>query len=259
MGERTGPIHPTTGRSGVSRWLPWSMRVPLLAALLLLVFTVGCARDVATAPTEAASSASEPVPSSSEAQTPQPSDTETSMTETDETQPVRTELATFGAGCFWCVEAVFERLDGVEDVTSGYMGGHVENPTYKQICTGTTGHAEVVQITFRPDVIEYAELLDWFWRSHDPTTLNRQGADVGTQYRSAIFTHSEEQAAVARKSLAAADLSGAFADPIVTEITPASTYYEAEVGHQDYYRLNARAPYCQVVIRPKLDKLGLTE
>lgn len=251
----------TTGRGRASRWLPRTMRAPVLALLLLplLVFSVACTRDVASAPSEPTSVAPESVPNPSESEAPQPPDTETSMSETDESQPVRTELATFGAGCFWCVEAVFEQLEGVEDVTSGYMGGHVDNPTYKQICTGTTGHAEVVQVTFRPDVIEYSELLDWFWRSHDPTTLNRQGADVGTQYRSAIFTHSEEQTAVARKSLAAADLSGAFADPIVTEITPASTYYEAEVGHQDYYRLNARAPYCQAVIRPKLDKLGLTE
>ena len=168
-----------------------------------------------------------------------------------------TELATFGAGCFWCVEAVLEQLDGVHDVTSGYMGGEVDNPTYREVCTGATGHAEVVQASFDPAVISYEVLLEWFWRLHDPTTLNRQGADAGTQYRSAIFYHSEAQREAAEKSLVAADASGAFDDPIVTEISPVSTYYTGEEYHQDYYRANKEAGYCRMVIRPKLDKLGL--
>lgn len=165
------------------------------------------------------------------------------------------ETATFGAGCFWCVEAVFENIDGVQAVESGYMGGQVKDPTYREICTGTTGHAEVTRIEFDPAVVSYETLLDWLWRSHDPTTLNRQGADRGTQYRSAIFYHSEAQRQAAELSKAAA--LAEFAQPIVTEITAAETFYPAEAYHQDYYRLNQSAPYCQMVIRPKLNKLAL--
>ncbi|MCI0588088.1 MAG: peptide-methionine (S)-S-oxide reductase MsrA [Planctomycetes bacterium] len=168
-----------------------------------------------------------------------------------------TEIATFGAGCFWCVEAVLEQLDGVLDVKSGYMGGKVANPSYKQVCSGTTGHAEVVQVTFDPKRISYATLLDWFWRLHDPTTLNRQGNDMGTQYRSAVFTHSEEQRKAAEASLEAVEKSGAFEDPIVTEIVAAGPFYSAEAYHQDYYRGNREQGYCRAVIAPKLDKLGL--
>lgn len=165
------------------------------------------------------------------------------------------ETATFGAGCFWCVEAVFENLDGVKAVESGYMGGETKNPSYREVSRGTTGHAEVTRIYFDPEKITYETLLDWLWRSHDPTTLNRQGADVGTQYRSAIFYHSEAQREAAEDSKAAAQQM--FGDPIVTEITPASEFYMAEDYHQDYYRLNKTAPYCQMVIRPKLEKLNL--
>lgn len=164
-------------------------------------------------------------------------------------------IATFGAGCFWCVEAVFENLDGVHAVESGYMGGEVDDPSYREVCSGTTGHAEVTQIHFDPDVIDYGTLLDLLWRSHDPTTLNRQGADSGTQYRSAIFYHDAEQRAAAEASKTAAQKH--FDRPIVTEITEASTFYPAEDYHQDYYRLNPSAPYCQMVIRPKLQKLDL--
>lgn len=174
------------------------------------------------------------------------------MTEEEKTS---LETATFGAGCFWCVEAVFENIDGVKAVESGYMGGQVKDPTYREICTGTTGHAEVTRIYFDPGVVSYETLLDWLWRSHDPTTLNRQGVDVGTQYRSAIFYHSEAQRATAEASKAAAQKD--FERPIVTEITPAQEFYEAEDYHQDYYRLNKSAPYCQMVIRPKLKKLDL--
>ena len=170
-------------------------------------------------------------------------------------EPENLETATFGAGCFWCVEAVFELLEGVHAVESGYMGGAVENPTYRAVCEGTTGHAEVTQIRFDPAIISFETLLDWLWRSHDPTTLNRQGYDVGTQYRSAIFYHSEAQKSLAEQSKAAAQ--GMFEDPIVTEITAASTYYPAEDYHQDYYRQNGSQPYCARIIRPKLQKLGL--
>jgi peptide-methionine (S)-S-oxide reductase len=182
--------------------------------------------------------------------------TDPTPTDSPDSSP-RVETATLGAGCFWCVEAVLQQLDGVQDVTSGYMGGAVENPTYEAVCSGTTGHAEVVQVTFDPAVISYADLLQWFWKLHDPTTLNRQGADVGTQYRSVIFTHSAEQEkqAQASKLLAAKD----FERPIVTEISSASTYYEAESDHQDYYALNRQQGYCRAVIRPKLEKLGLED
>lgn len=167
------------------------------------------------------------------------------------------QTATFGAGCFWCVEAVLEQLDGVLSVTSGYMGGATDSPTYQDVCTGETGHAEVVQVEFDPSKVSYATLLDWFFKLHDPTTLNRQGADVGTQYRSVIFTYSPEQraAAEAAKERAAA----ASTRPVVTEIADAGAFHKAESYHQDYYRQNRGQPYCQAVIRPKLTKLGLDE
>ena len=164
-------------------------------------------------------------------------------------------IATFGAGCFWCVEAVFEQLDGVHAVESGYMGGEVLDPTYREICSGKSGHAEVTQIHYDPKIVSYETLLDWLWRSHDPTTLNRQGPDIGTQYRSAIFYHNDDQREAAEASKVAAQKD--FAATIVTEITAATTYYPAEDYHQDYYRLNPNAPYCQIVIRPKLEKLAL--
>ena len=169
------------------------------------------------------------------------------------------ELATFGAGCFWCVEAVLERIEGVNDVTSGYMGGSVVNPTYQEVCAGTTGHAEVVQVHFDPTKLSYEKLLDYFWRLHDPTTLNRQGADVGTQYRSAIYFHSDDQQTIAEASKHKWDESGGFADKIVTEITAAGVYYLAEEYHQDYYRRNPDQGYCRVVIRPKLEKFDKLE
>lgn len=165
------------------------------------------------------------------------------------------ETITLGAGCFWCVEAVYQRLDGVESAVSGYMGGHVDNPTYKQVTTGATGHAEVIQVKFDPNVTDLKTLVDFFWESHDPTTLNRQGADVGTQYRSAIYYETDEQRAIAEASKAEA--SGKFSRPIVTEITAASTFYPAEDYHQEFYELNKTYPYCRAVITPKLKKLGL--
>jgi peptide-methionine (S)-S-oxide reductase len=163
-------------------------------------------------------------------------------------------VATFGAGCFWCVEAVFQQLKGVERVASGYAGGKVENPTYRQVCTGTTGHAEAIQVTFDPEVISFEDLLEVLWRTHDPTTLNRQGADVGTQYRSVIFYHDDGQRAAAEKSKRAAQASGLWADPIVTEIVPFTNFYEAEDYHQNYYRENPDQTYCRLVIDPKIRK-----
>ena len=164
----------------------------------------------------------------------------------------RREVATLAGGCFWCLEAVYEQLRGVEKVVSGYAGGHVPNPTYRAVCEGTTGHAEVVQVTFDPSVVSYREILEVFFTIHDPTTLNRQGADVGTQYRSAIFTHSPGQADEAER--AKAEAQRLWDDPIVTEIAPLGEFYPAEDYHQEYYRNNQRQPYCQVVIAPKVSK-----
>jgi peptide-methionine (S)-S-oxide reductase len=168
------------------------------------------------------------------------------------------ELATFGAGCFWCVEAVFQEIKGVSSVVSGYAGGHVENPTYEQVVTGTTGHAEVTQIQFDPEQLSFEELLEVFFGTHDPTTLNRQGNDVGTQYRSVIFYHNEEQKETAEKVKARIDSSNTWNDPIVTEIVPFTKFFKAEDYHQNYYRNNPSQAYCRYVIRPKLDKLERT-
>lgn len=165
------------------------------------------------------------------------------------------QKATFGAGCFWCVEAVFERLDGVIDVIPGYSGGHKKNPTYREICTGTTGHAEVAQITFDPKIITFNDLLNMFWKSHDPTTKNRQGNDVGTQYRSAIFYHDNKQKSIAEDSKNMVDNSNIFLNPIITEITKLDKFWTAEDYHNNYYNNNMDQPYCRVVIKPKLDKL----
>ena len=166
-------------------------------------------------------------------------------------------VATLAGGCFWCLEAVYDELQGVEDVVSGYTGGAVASPSYQLICTGTTGHAEVIQITFNPAVIDFAGVLEHFWKLHDPTTLNQQGNDVGTQYRSAIFYHSEKQKEIAEAAIKKKDEAGVFHSPIVTEVTAVEKFYEAEKYHQDYYRNNKAVPYCQFVITPKLDKLGL--
>jgi peptide-methionine (S)-S-oxide reductase len=165
------------------------------------------------------------------------------------------ETATLGAGCFWCVEAVFQQLKGVESVTSGYSGGHVKNPSYREVCNGTTGHAEAVQIKYDPDKISFEQILDVFWKTHDPTTLNRQGPDIGTQYRSAIFYHNEEQKRIAQESKEKMNQSGYFDDPIVTEIEPYENFYVAEDYHQDFYKNNPNQPYCRFRIDPKIDKL----
>src|SRR5256712_12554958 len=167
---------------------------------------------------------------------------------------MRTEIATLAGGCFWCLEAVFDDLEGVEGVVSGYSGGSVPNPTYKHVCTGDTGHAEVVQVTFNPDVISYRDLLRVFLTVHDPTTLNRQGADVGTQYRSAIFYHSPEQKAAAEQVIAEIEREGVWSRPIVTEVAPLKVFYPAEDYHVDYYANNPNQGYCRVVIDPKVAK-----
>lgn len=174
--------------------------------------------------------------------------------QTTETVNKGNDTAIFGAGCFWCVEAVFLELEGVISVTSGYSGGDVKNPTYREVSYGKTGHAEVCRIIFDPSKISYSDLLQAFWSSHDPTTLNRQGNDAGTQYRSAIFYLNNEQKELAEKYKKELDGSGAFTDKIVTEITPFSEFYVAEDYHQDYYNLNGDQPYCQFVIKPKVEK-----
>ncbi len=167
---------------------------------------------------------------------------------------VKTDTATFGTGCFWCTEALFQQLDGVLKVTSGYSGGHVANPTYEEVCSKTTGHAEVCQVVYDPAKISYDELLEVFWQTHDPTTLNRQGNDEGPQYRSVIFYHSEEQRKKAEHYKAALDKSGAFERPIITAIEAYRNFYPAENYHQDYYKRNGSQPYCYYVIRPKVEK-----
>ena len=168
--------------------------------------------------------------------------------------PESPALATFGAGCFWCVEAVFQEVEGVLSVESGYSGGATENPAYKEVCAGTTGHAEVCQIRFDPAKVSYEKLLEVFWKTHDPTTLNRQGNDEGTQYRSVIFAHDERQKKVAEEIKARLDASGAWERPIVTEIVPFRKFHKAEDYHQDYFRQNPDQGYCRFVIRPKMEK-----
>ena len=167
----------------------------------------------------------------------------------------QSEVATLGGGCFWCVEAVYQRVDGIISVKPGYAGGHIHKPTYKQICTGTTGHAEVAKIEFDPTVINYEQILNVFWQAHDPTTLNRQGNDVGTQYRSVIFYHNDDQKTRAERSKINAEDSEYWANPIVTEITLLNNYSDAEDYHHNYYNDNPNQPYCLFVIKPKLDKL----
>jgi peptide-methionine (S)-S-oxide reductase len=175
------------------------------------------------------------------------------MTTTIETNDTM-QLATFGNGCFWCTEAIFEQLKGVIKAESGYMGGKVKNPSYKEVCSGLTGHAEVIQILYNSQEISFVELLEVFWATHDPTTLNRQGNDVGTQYRSVIFYHNDEQKSIAEEYKQKLDASGAYTNPIVTEISPKEVFYVAENYHQDYFNQNGNEPYCRFVIQPKMDK-----
>ena len=168
------------------------------------------------------------------------------------------EVATLGGGCFWCLEAIYQDVKGVHQVASGYAGGYAVDPTYQAVCAGTTGHAEVVQVTFNPSIISYEDILFIFWRIHDPTTLNRQGADVGTQYRSIILTHNDQQKQKAERSLAETDASGLWSYPIVTEVAPLTIFYQAETYHQNYYNDNGSQPYCRFVIDPKVRKFRKT-
>ena len=165
------------------------------------------------------------------------------------------ETATLGAGCFWCVEAIFQNLKGVDAVVSGYAGGMGKNPTYQQVCGGNTGHAEVIQLTFNPAIISYKDVLDIFWRTHDPTTLNRQGHDIGTAYRSVIFYHDDTQKQTAETSRETTQTSGLWSNPVVTEITKFTNFYQGEDYHQNYYKLNPQQPYCRAIITPKMQKL----
>ncbi|MBN9119656.1 MAG: peptide-methionine (S)-S-oxide reductase MsrA [Planctomycetes bacterium] len=173
----------------------------------------------------------------------------------DPAPPGETEVATFGSGCFWCTEAVFQQIRGVKTVESGYSGGWVKNPSYEDVCTGRTGHAEVVQVTFDPRAVTFAELLEVFWRSHDPTTKDRQGNDRGSQYRSAVFYHSERQKQLAERYKQKIDEAGVFRDPVVTEIAPFTEFFRATEDHQNFYATNPRQGYCRVVIGPKVEKL----
>lgn len=173
---------------------------------------------------------------------------------TQKTMSTSLETATLGSGCFWCTEAFFLEVKGIESVVSGYSGGKVKNPTYREVCTGLTGHAEVIQVKFDPKVISYADVLEIFWNTHDPTTLNKQGADEGPQYRSVVFYHNDAQKKTAEEYKSQLDKSGVFKNPIVTEISPFSVFYPAEEYHQNYYALNPNQGYCQYVIRPKVEK-----
>ena len=172
------------------------------------------------------------------------------MNELNKTQAT----ATLGTGCFWCTEAVFQQLQGVEKVTNGYSGGQAENPTYKQVCNGDTGHAECLNIAYHPSIISFEELLEVFWKTHDPTTLNRQGNDVGTQYRSVVFYHNDEQKKIVENQIAKLNKSGSWNNPIVTTLEPFVKFYAAEDYHQDYFNNNGGNPYCQMVVRPKVEK-----
>ncbi len=180
------------------------------------------------------------------------------MTEPNNNDPQKTETATFGNGCFWCTEAVFQLLDGVISVKSGYSGGDMANPDYKTVCTGITGHAECLEIVYDPARLSFADLLEVFWKTHDPTTLNRQGNDVGSQYRSVVFYHNEEQKTQAQQYMEQLDKSGVFSNPIVTTLEPYTKFYPAENYHDNYYKQNGIAPYCQFVVKPKVDKFKKT-
>ena len=188
------------------------------------------------------------------AQTPKNTPMNNTKGENPETASRHSDTATFGAGCFWCVEAQFKMLEGVLDVRSGYSGGHVKNPSYKEVCTGTTGHAEVCQIVFDPSIISYDELLSAFWQAHDPTQLNRQGNDIGTQYRSVIFYHNETQRRLATEYKDKLNREKVYKDPVVTELSSFTAFYPAEDYHRDYFELHGEEPYCNFVVRPKVEK-----
>ncbi len=221
----------------------------LFLAGMIAMVAVGCQPAHATGDAPAPKEAKPETPPSKDEK---PKAKETKPMPNDSNTTLKT--ATFGAGCFWCVEAVFQELKGVKKVVSGYTGGHVANPTYQEVCEGTTGHAEVAQITYDPTEVSFKDLLEVFWKTHDPTTLNRQGADQGTQYRSAVFYADDEQKKLAEEYKTKLNESGAFNKPIVTEITKLDKFYPAENYHQNYYRSNPNQRYCQFIIVPKLEK-----
>ena len=227
-----------------------------IALVLAFLIPIGCKAEVSPERTEGDPQQSTPKES---AQGTQPETPAEPMSNPTEPKPQELQTATLGAGCYWCIEAVLLQIDGVEKVASGFMGGEDPNATYSQVCSGTTGHAEVVEVTFDPAVLPYEELLDWFFRLHDPTTLNRQGGDRGTQYRSVIFYHDEEQKSQAETAKRETEATGYYKAPIVTEISPVSLFIEGPKDHQDYYSQNSSQDYCQAVIAPKLRKLGLED
>lgn len=233
-------MRPPNHRSPRPTYSPWACM-----ALALALATCGC---------EQPASGIDPTPSSTLSNI---MNSEQSSTPPANDATARTLKATFGGGCFWCVEAVFEHLPGVVSAVSGYAGGDVKDPTYEQVCSGGTGHAEVVQVEFDPKVVTYEKLLETFFAAHDPTTPNRQGADVGTQYRSIIFTHDEQQQTSAAKLIASLNTTDAFGAPVVTKVEPIGDFYPAEPYHQDYFANNPDKGYCRVMIAPKLKKLGL--
>jgi peptide-methionine (S)-S-oxide reductase len=230
------------------------MKPALFLATALLA--ASCSAPPPSAETAKPEASKPTTPTASETKTPPAASPAPAAKETT-AMPAKNEVATFATGCYWCTEAIFQRIDGVVSVRSGFTGGTVPNPTYEQCCTGETGHAEAVEVTFDPSRTSYETLLDWFWRMHDPTTLNRQGADEGTQYRSAIFWHTDAQRAAAEKAKKEAQAS--FKDPIVTEIAKAGAFYPAPAYHDDYYNKNTSQGYCRAVIAPKLHKLKLDE
>jgi peptide-methionine (S)-S-oxide reductase len=226
----------------------------ILSTAIAFTFLPGCGRSEAGDGAASQTYSKEKNAMQNHSERPQDS-SDTPQGSSDKPMPAITDTAVFGGGCFWCIEAVYDRIEGVISVEAGYAGGTVENPTYEQVCSGSTGHAEVARIVFDPGKTSFTELLEVFWHAHDPTTMNRQGGDVGTQYRSAIFTMSDAQRKMAEESRQR--IQSEFESPIVTEITPLVQFYAAENYHQDYYNRNRNAPYCQVVIRPKLKKLKL--
>jgi peptide-methionine (S)-S-oxide reductase len=227
-----------------------NVRFPSAAWILLIPSFLGCSYQQAAERPSVTESTTQKI-----SRVDASSDSDVPGTTKENEQVSDSQTATFGGGCFWCTEAVFQQLKGVDKVVSGYMGGHTENPTYQQICRGDTGHAEVIQIEYEPSKVAFETLLEIFWKTHDPTTLNRQGPDRGTQYRSVVFYHSEEQQALAEKYKQKLDSAGVYDNPIVTEIMLASKFYPAEEYHQDYFNRNPNDRYCNAMIPQKLEKL----
>ena len=226
-------------------------RFPSIGLVCLFALCVACTRQETTTTAPVSEPDSTNVNETVASEIPKTITSEIPDTMTEST----TEKATFGGGCYWCTEAVFQRLKGVDGIVSGFMGGQVEDPSYEAVCSGTTGHAECIQFNYDPSVIAFKDLLEVFWKTHDPTTLNRQGADVGTQYRSVVFFHSDEQKEIAEKYKQKLNDENAFGKPVVTEISEASKFYAALAKHQNYYNDNPGQGYCSFVIRPKVDKV----